>query len=76
MNAGNMGLITGLGRYPMGGNGNPLQYPCLKILWIGKLGELQSMRLQKESDMTQQHNNNNNVIYIGSISYFNKVLHI
>ena len=53
MNAGNMGLITGLGRYRMGGNGKPLQYPCLNILWIGELGELQSMGLQKESDMTE-----------------------
>ena len=25
-----MGLITGLGRSPGGGNGNPLQYSCLK----------------------------------------------
>ena len=25
-----MGLITGLGRSPRGGNGNPLQYSCLK----------------------------------------------
>ena len=24
-----MGLISGLGRSPRGGHGNPLQYPCL-----------------------------------------------
>ena len=24
------GLIPGLGRFPGGGNGTPLQYPCLK----------------------------------------------
>ena len=24
------GLIPGLGRFPGGGNGNPLQYPCLE----------------------------------------------
>ena len=24
------GLITGLGRFPGGGHGNPLQYPCLE----------------------------------------------
>ena len=29
-NAGNMGLIPALGRYPGEGNGNPLQYSCLK----------------------------------------------
>ena len=29
-NAGDMGLIPGLGRSPGEGNGNPLQYPCLE----------------------------------------------
>ena len=28
-NAGDTGLILGLGRSPGSGNGNPLQYPCL-----------------------------------------------
>ena len=28
-NAGDAGSILGLGRSPGGGNGNPLQYPCL-----------------------------------------------
>ena len=28
--AGDMGLIPGLGRSPGGGNGNPLQYSCLE----------------------------------------------
>ena len=28
-NAGDQGLIPDLGRYPGGGNGNPLQYSCL-----------------------------------------------
>ena len=28
-NAGDLGLIPGLGRYPEEGNGNPLQYSCL-----------------------------------------------
>ena len=27
---GDLGLISGLGRSPGGGNGNPLQYSCLK----------------------------------------------
>ena len=30
--AGDMGLIPGLGRSLRGGNGNPLQYPCLEHL--------------------------------------------
>ena len=29
-NAGELGLIPGLGRYPGGGHGNPLQYSCLE----------------------------------------------
>ena len=29
-NAGDLGLIPGLGRFPGEGNGNPLQYPCLE----------------------------------------------
>ena len=29
--AGDMGLISGLGRSPGGGYGKPLQYSCLKI---------------------------------------------
>ena len=31
-NAGDPGLIPGLGRYPGEGNGHPLQYPCLENL--------------------------------------------
>ena len=29
-NAGEVGPITGLGRFPVEGNGNPLQYSCLE----------------------------------------------
>ena len=29
-NAGDAGLVPGLGRSPGGGNGNPLQYSCLE----------------------------------------------
>ena len=29
-NAGDMSFIPGSGRYPGGGNGNPLQYSCLE----------------------------------------------
>ena len=42
-NAGNLGSISGLGRSPGGGNGNPLQYSCLKNPWTEKPGGLQSM---------------------------------
>ena len=29
-NVGDLGLISGLGRSPGEGNGNPLKYPCLE----------------------------------------------
>ena len=45
--AGNMGLIPGLGRFPGERNGNPLQYSCWEILWTEKPGGLQSMWSQK-----------------------------
>ena len=35
--------IPGLERCPGEGNGNPLQYSCLKIPWMEKPGTLQSM---------------------------------
>ena len=50
-NAGDAGGISGLGRPPGGGNGNPLQYSCWKISWTEKPGRLQFMGLQ-ESDTT------------------------
>ena len=39
--------ITGWGGYPGGGNGNPLQYSCLEILWTEEPGCLRSMGSQK-----------------------------
>ena len=46
-NAGDLGSIPGLGRSPGEGNGNALQYSCLKIPWTKELGRLQSMGSQK-----------------------------
>ena len=43
-NTGDPGLIPGPGRCSGEGNGNPLQYSCP---WTEKLGELQSMGLQR-----------------------------
>ena len=37
-NAGDMGLITGPARSPGEGNGNPLQYSCLRIPWTEESG--------------------------------------
>ena len=59
-NAGDLGLIPGLGRSPGEGNGNPLQYSCLekgnathssilawRISWTEEPGRLQSMGLKR-----------------------------
>ena len=50
---GNVGLIPGTGRSPGGGNGNPLQYPCLgnpmdRGAWWAAVHEV------PELDMTEQ----------------------
>ena len=57
-NAGDLGLILGLGRSPGERNGNPLQYSCLNILasvlpWTEEPDGLQSMGSQ-ESNTTEQ----------------------
>ena len=51
-NAGDMGLIPGLGRFPVEGNGNPLQHSCLENFmdrgaWKGIVHGI-----SKESDTT------------------------
>ena len=57
-NARDLGLIPGSGRSPEEGNGNPLQHSCLEnpmdrgVWWATVHG------VTKESDMTEQLNNN------------------
>ena len=46
-----LGLISGLGRSPGGGHGNPLQYSCLE----NPHGQ-RSLAGHKESDTTEQLN--------------------
>ena len=46
-NAGEVGLIPGRGRFPGGGNGNPLQYSCLGNPGTEEPGGLQPMGSQK-----------------------------
>ena len=46
-NAGEVGLIPGLGRTPGEGNGNPLQYSCLEIPWTEEPAGPQSMGTEK-----------------------------
>ena len=45
-NAGDPGSIPGSGRFLGEGNGNPLQYSCLKIPWREEPTGLQSMESQ------------------------------
>ena len=51
INAGDMGLIPGSGRFPGGGNGYPLQYSCLENPIDREPSRLQSMQ-SDTSDMT------------------------
>ena len=56
-NAGDLGLIPGLGRYPWGGQGNPLQCPCLENFHGQRsLGGLQVIGPQRvEHDWATKH---------------------
>ena len=45
--AGDLGLISGSGRPPGRGNGNPLQYSCPENFMDRGAGGLQSIRLQR-----------------------------
>ena len=51
-NAGDAGLILGWGRSPRGGNGNPLQYPCLEKVYGQRSLVGYSLWSCRESDMT------------------------
>ena len=51
-NAGDLGLIPGLGRSPGEGNGNPLQYSCLGNPVDRDAWQATIHRVPKESDMT------------------------
>jgi len=48
--AGDLGSVPRLGRSPGGGNGNPLQYSCLKISWPEEPG---SPWVSEELDMSE-----------------------
>ena len=53
-NAGDLGLIPGLGRSPGEGNGNPLHYSCLKNLSHGQRSLAGYGPCHKELDTTEQ----------------------
>ena len=52
-NAGDLGLIPGLGRSPGEGNGNSLQYSCLENSMDGEAWQAPVYGGHKESDMTE-----------------------
>ena len=58
-NAGNVGLIPGLGRSPGEGNGNPLQYSCWGNLMDRGAWQAAVHGVTEELDTTQWLNNNN-----------------
>ena len=53
-NAGELGLIPGLGRSPGGGHGNPLQYSCLENPYEERNLAGYSPWGHKESETTEQ----------------------
>ena len=53
-NAGDLGLIPGLGRFPEGENGNPLQYSCLENPQGQRSLAGCSPRTHKELDTTER----------------------
>ena len=46
-NAGDMGLIAGPGRAPVGGHGSSFHYSCLENPWTEEAGGLPSMGSQR-----------------------------
>ena len=53
VNAGDVGSIPGSGRFPGGGNGNPLQYSCLENFMDRRAWRATVHEGNKESDMTE-----------------------
>ena len=66
-NAGDVGLIPGSGRSPREENGNPLRCSCLgNPIDRGAWGATDH-GFAKESDTTQQLNNNNNLVQLSEL---------
>ena len=61
-NAGDMGSIPGSGRSPREGNGSPLQYSCLGNPTDRGAWRVTAHVVTKESDTTEQLNNNKRYI--------------
>ena len=69
-NAGDMGSIPGLGRSPGGGNGDPLQHPCLENPVDRGDWQATVHGIIWESDMTQWLNDNNQLTNKTQTSYW------
>ena len=54
-NEGTPGLIPESGIFPGEGNGDPLQYSCLKIPWTEETDGLQFMEFQSQTQMSNYH---------------------
>ena len=69
-NVGDLGLTSGLGRFPRGGHGNPLQYSCLENLH----GERSLMGNgpwgRKESDTTATKHSTAQVCLVSSSAFY------
>ena len=50
---GDASLISGSGRFPGGGHGNPFQYSCLENSMDRRAWQIMVYRVAKESDMTE-----------------------
>ena len=58
-NSGDLGLVSGLGRSPIEGKGNPFQYPCLGNPMDSGAWQAKVHGVPKELDMTLQLNSKN-----------------
>ena len=70
-NAGDLGMIPGLGRYPGGENGYPLQYTRLENSMVRGAWEATVHGVAKELDMTEQLNNNHHTELVTILLLFN-----
>ena len=61
-NAGDLGLIPQWERSPGKGNGDPLQYSCLRNLIDSGVWRVAVHGVTKESNMTLQLNNDNDTV--------------
>ena len=68
--AGDPGSIPGLGRFPGGGHGNPLQYSCLENLHGQRSLEGYSPWGGKESDTTEQLTHSSIRLYLQEHFFF------